>query len=95
MYDDATRVLAIVYALNRVWPPTPKRLAARLEELRVKPERLAERIDQGFTERVPVRAALLMNELQLETVELAPSGANIDRARRWLGDVVALLRAQL
>ena len=35
-----------------------------------------------------------MNELQLETVELAPSGPNIDRARRWLSDVVELLRAR-
>jgi predicted nucleotidyltransferase len=95
MYDDATRVLAIVYGLNRVWPPTTKRLAARLEELPVKPDRLAERIEEALTELDPVQAALVMNELQLETVELAPSGPNVDRARRWLGDVVALLRAQL
>ena len=94
MYDDATRVLAIVYAMNRVWPPTTKRLGARLDELPVKPERLAERIDEALTESDPVRAALVMNELQLHTVELAPGGPNMDRARLWLGDVVALLRAQ-
>ena len=29
---------------------------------------------------------------QLETVELAPSGPNVDRARRWLRDVVGVLR---
>ena len=57
MYDDATRVLAIVYAMNRVWPPTTKRLADRLEELPVKPERLAERIAEALTEPDPVRAA--------------------------------------
>jgi hypothetical protein len=61
----------------------------------VKPDRLAERIEEALTELDPVQAALVMNELQLETVELAPSGPNVDRARRWLGDVVALLRAQL
>jgi hypothetical protein len=94
MYDDAVRVLQIVYALNRVWPPTTKRLAARLDELTVKPERLAERIAEALTELDPVRASLVMNELQLETVELAPSGPSIGRARLWLGDVVALLRAQ-
>jgi hypothetical protein len=95
MYDDAMRVLAIVYGMNRAWPPTTKRLAARLDELPVKPDRLAERIDEALTEPDPMRAALVMNELQLETVELAPSGPNIERARRWLGEVVALLRAQL
>jgi hypothetical protein len=92
MYDDAVRVLNIIYAINRVWPPTTKRLAPRLEELRVKPERLAERIEEALTEPHPVRAALVMNELQLETVHLAPSGPNIDRARRWLSDVVKVLR---
>ena len=33
-----------------------------------------------------------MNELQLETVTFAPSGPNIDRARRWLREVVDVLR---
>lgn len=92
IYDDAMRVLRIVYAMNRVWPPTTKRLAARLEELRVKPERLADRIEEALTEPNPKRAALAMKELQLETAELAPSGPNIDRARRWLRDVVEVLR---
>ena len=92
MYDDATRVLKIIYALNRVWPPTTKRLDARLDELPVKPERLAERIEEALTEPDARRAALVMNELQLETVQMAPSGPNVDRARRWLGDVVEVLR---
>ena len=82
MVDDATRVLRIVYALNRVWPPTTKRVAARVEGLPVKPERLAERIEEALTEPDPFRALLVLNELQLETVELAPSGPNVDRARR-------------
>ena len=43
--DGAHRVLRIVYAVNGLWPPTAKRLAARSADLRVKPERLAERID--------------------------------------------------
>jgi hypothetical protein len=94
IYDDAMRVLRIIYAINRVWPPTTKRLAARLEELPVKPERLAARIEQALTERDAARAALVMKELQLETVELAPAGPNVDRARRWLSDVVELLRAR-
>ena len=92
LYDDATRVLEIVYALNRVWPPTTKRLGDRLDELPVKPERLAERIEEALTVPDPVRAALVMNELQLETVEMAPNGPNVDRARHWLSDVVDVLR---
>jgi hypothetical protein len=92
LLDDATRVLRIVYALNRVWEPTPKRLAARVEALPVKPERLAERLEDALTEPDPACAALVMNELQLETVELAPSGPNVDRARRWLSEVVEVLR---
>ena len=95
LYDDAMRVLKIVYALNRVWPPTTKRLADRLEELQVKPDRLAERIEEALTEPDPARAALTMKELQLETAQLAPSGPNIDRARRWLRDVIDVLRGRL
>src|SRR5262245_39686067 len=50
LLDDATRVLRIVYALNRIWPPTTKRLADRVRDLPVKPERLAERIEEALTE---------------------------------------------
>ena len=92
LFFDAWRVLQIVYAMNRVWLPTTKRLAARVEALPVKPDGLAERIEEALTEPDPVRAALTMNELQLETVELAPSGPNVDRARRWLSEVVEVLR---
>jgi hypothetical protein len=92
MYDDAVRVLQIVSAMNRVWPPATKRLAQRVEELPLKPERLAERIEEALSEPHSVQAALVMNELQLDTVRLAPSGPNIDRARRWLSDVVEVLR---
>jgi hypothetical protein len=33
-----------------------------------------------------------MTELQADTADLAPPGPNIDRARRWLRDVIAVLR---
>ena len=92
LLDDAKRVLRIVYAINRVWEPTTKRLAARVEALPVKPERLAERLEDALTELDLRRAALVMNELQLETVALAPSGPNVDRARSGLREVVAVLR---
>lgn len=84
MVDDASRVLRIVYALNRVWEPTSKRLAARVALLAVKPDRLAERLEEAFSEADPRRALLVMTELQSETVALAPDGPNVNRARRWL-----------
>jgi hypothetical protein len=92
MVDDAARVLRIVFALNRVWQPTSKRLAVRSADLPVKPERLAERIEQALTEPDSRRALLTMTELQFDTVALAPDGPNIERARRWLAEGRALLR---
>jgi predicted nucleotidyltransferase len=91
MLDDATRVLRIVYALNRVWQPTHKRLAARVASLAVKPARLAERIEEAFSESDPRRALLVMTKLQAETVALAPDGPNVIRARRWLAAAASLL----
>lgn len=91
LVDDATRVTRIVFALNRVWQPTTKRLGDRVTGLAVKPELLAERIEQALTEPDPRRAVLAMTELQLETVELAPDGPNVTRARAWLRDALELL----
>jgi predicted nucleotidyltransferase len=92
LVEAAQRVLAIVFALNRLPLPTAKRLAARVEPLAIKPERLAERIDEALAEPDPRASLRLMTELQLDTVQLAPSGPNIDRARWWLAEGVELLR---
>jgi Nucleotidyltransferase domain len=89
--DGALRVLAIVFALNRVWQPTTKRLAARVAPLVIKPERLAERIEEALTEPDARRALRVMTELQLEAVKLAPSGPNVDRARSWLAAAADVL----
>ena len=94
MVDDAIRVTRIVFALNRVWQPTTKRLAARVEALAIKPDRLAERIEEALTERDPLRAVTLMTELQADTVALAPDGPNIVRARQWLADALQILGQQ-
>jgi hypothetical protein len=92
LYNDAMRVLRIVYALNRVSQPTNKRLADRVESLGVKPDRLAERIEDALTETDSLRAMLVMSELQVDTADLAPAGPNIERARSWLREVVGVLR---
>jgi len=95
MADDAGRVVRIVFALNRVWQPTLKRLAARTAALDCTPERLAERIEEALIEPDAVRALLGMTELQLETAQLAPDGPNILRARTWLAEGRELLRDRL
>ena len=92
LVDSAQRALTIVYALNRVHQPTAKRLAARVADLPVKPERLAERIDEALGEPDPRRALLTMTGLQLDTVRLAPDGPNVDRARAWLAEGIEVLR---
>jgi hypothetical protein len=86
MVDDASRVTRIVFALNRVWQPTLKRLADRAETLTLKPDRLAERIEEALTEPDARRALLIMTELQADTVALASDGPNIIRARKWLSE---------
>jgi hypothetical protein len=92
MLDGALRVLTIIFALNRVWQPTTKRLAARVAALSIKPDRLTERIQEALTEPDPRRALRVMSEVQLDTVRLAPSGPNIDRARSWLTAATDVLR---
>jgi predicted nucleotidyltransferase len=89
---DAEGVVRIVFALNRVWEPGRKRLAARVEPLAVKPRQLVERIESALLEADPQRALLAMTELAAETVALAPAGPRVDRARRWLAELVELLR---
>ncbi|MBA3691029.1 MAG: hypothetical protein H0W82_06420 [Actinobacteria bacterium] len=93
LLDAALRVLTIVFALNRVWQPTTKRLAARVAPLAIKPHRLAERIEEALTEPDPRRALLVMTELQLHTVLLAQRGPNVDRARTWLAQAADVVRS--
>jgi hypothetical protein len=94
MVDDAARVVRMVFALNRVWEPTLKRLADRVASLSDKPERMAERIEEALTEPDPRRAVLVMTELQLETLSLVPKGPNVERARNWLQDGREILLRQ-
>jgi hypothetical protein len=92
MLGDVGRMLRILYVVNGLWPPTTKRLAARADELHVKPDRFAERVEEAVTERDPRRALRLLVELQLEVALLAPDGPNVVRARVWLPRVLAVLQ---
>jgi predicted nucleotidyltransferase len=91
--DSAIRILTIVFALNRVWQPTTKRIAVRVAPLQIKPDRLVERLEDALTESDPQRALCVLTELQLDTVLIAPSGPNVDRARTWLAAGVSILRS--
>jgi hypothetical protein len=92
--DGGVGVLTIVFALNRVWQPTTERVALRVAPLRIKPDRLAERIEEARIESDPRRALRVMTELQSDTVLLAPSGPSVDRARTWLAEGVNILRSR-
>lgn len=92
LVDDASRVVTMTYAINRVWQPTHKRLASRASDLAIKPTRLAERIDHALVEPDPRRALLAMTELQADAVALAPPGPNVERAGRWLEEAATILR---
>jgi hypothetical protein len=94
MVDDAARVVRIVFAVNRVWTPTLKRVADRTAALPRKPDRLAERIEDALTEPDPRRALLVMADLQLDALALAPDGPNVVRARQWLGAGRGILQRQ-
>jgi len=89
MVGDAERIVTILFALNRTWEPTLKRLARRVEPLPLKPKRLAERLDAAFA----ADDFLALTELALETVQLAPDGPNVVRARAWLAASAEMLRA--
>jgi predicted nucleotidyltransferase len=92
LVESAQRVLMIVFAVNRERQPSSKRLAANVAQLAVKPERLAERIEEALGEPDPRTALRLMAELQLETVALAPDSPNVVRAGRWLAEGIEGLR---
>ena len=94
LVDSAQRVLQIVFAVNRQHPPTAKRLGARMDALAIKPSRVADRIEEALAEPDPRRAILTLTELQLDTLALAPSGPNVDRARVWLEACASVLRDQ-
>jgi predicted nucleotidyltransferase len=91
LHDDANRVCTMLFALNRAWEPTHKRLASRLAQLPVKPERTADRLIEALSEPDATRAVRTLTQLQIDTVALAPSGPNVDRARTWLPRILGVL----
>jgi len=92
LVDDIRRIVRIVFALNRAWEPTLKRLAARAEPLPVKPQLLAERAEACLAERDPLAALQTVYELAAETLALVPDEIEITPSRAWVAEVLELLR---
>ena len=78
-------MLRIVFALNRAWEPDWKRLPEIVAPLAVKPERLAERIDEALREVDIVSA----RELVRDTLALAPDLPRVVQARELTAAILA------
>lgn len=83
--DDVENVLRIVFALNRTWEPGWKRLPQLLEPLALKPERLAERIDEALRESSLRTARALVRD----TLALAPDLPRVVVARERVAALLA------
>jgi predicted nucleotidyltransferase len=92
LVDDARRVARIVYALNRVWEPSLKRLSLRFEPLAVKPPRLADRLALALTETDGRAAVRTMYELAADTLALVPAEIDVARSRAWVAAVLEVVR---
>jgi predicted nucleotidyltransferase len=75
--DDLQNVLRIVFAVNRAWEPSWKRLPQLVAPLALKPDRLAERIDEALAE-ISLRKT---RELALDALQLAPDLPRVLLAR--------------
>jgi predicted nucleotidyltransferase len=75
--NDLENVLRIVFALNRVWEPSWKRLPQLVAPLASEPERLAARIDEAVAET----SLRKTRELVLDTLLLAPDLPRVVLAR--------------
>jgi predicted nucleotidyltransferase len=75
--NDLENILRIVFALNRVWEPSWKRLPQLVAPLAIRPERLAARIDEAVAEP----SLRKTRELVLDTLLLAPDLPRVVLAR--------------
>jgi predicted nucleotidyltransferase len=85
--DDLENVLRIVFALNRAWEPDWKRLPEIVAPLSVRPERLAERIEEALRGDDIVSA----RELVRDTLSLAPDLPRVAQARELTAAILAEL----
>jgi hypothetical protein len=91
LVEASELILRLLFALNRRWEPSWKRIALLVEPLPLKPERVAERIEEALLEPQPVRALGRLLELAREVVDLVEQ-PDVATARDWLGEAIELLR---
>jgi predicted nucleotidyltransferase len=77
LVEDLENVLRIVFALNRSWEPDWKRLPDLVALLAVKPDRLADRIDEALAQSDILAARTLVRDV----LELAPDLPRVLQAR--------------
>jgi hypothetical protein len=87
LVDDLDNVLRIVFALNRAWEPGRKRLPELVAPLAVKPDRLAERVDEALVEVDIVAARRLVRD----TRALAPDLPRVAQARELTSAILTEL----
>jgi predicted nucleotidyltransferase len=75
--DDLEDVLRVVFALNRAWEPDWKRLPDRVAPLAVKPDRLAERVDDALRNWDLVAVRTLVGDM----LAIAPDLPQVVQAR--------------
>jgi len=81
---DAHTVLRVLCALNHQWEPDWKWLTLTVAALEMKPDRLAERIDEIFTPPQAEHSVVRCLELIRDTLVLVPPRYDIERARRTI-----------
>ncbi len=79
---DVHNVLRVLCALNHQWEPDWKWLTLTAAALEMKPDRLAERIDEIFTPPQAEYSVVRCLELIRDTLALVPPRYDIERARR-------------
>lgn len=77
---DMNNILAVLYAVNRVWQPDPKWINVLVRELPIQPERLPERINAVFAQEDPHACIVECFHLILDTLRLVPPAHNVSRA---------------
>jgi Domain of unknown function (DUF4037) len=85
-------VLRLLFALNRRWEPSWKRIPEAVAPLPLKPDCTAKRIEAALAASDPRLALLTIFELARDAVTLATPEFDLSRAQAWLDEAVARLQ---
>jgi Domain of unknown function (DUF4037) len=91
LVEASDLVLRMLFALNRRWEPSWKRIPDLIDALPLKPDRTAEWIEAALLEPDAPRALRMMLELARDALDPVDD-IDLAAARAWLDDATALLR---